>query len=243
MNGERRRLLGAVAAFPFGIGATALLAGCATLGEQEAALASKWLAGGPPPLAVGDRWIHEVVNRYNGSITDRIETTVVETGPLARLRVVSLSSGRVSEERQPDAWSVLAESTFDLPITFESPMPLVPSDPGGRSLLSRTHYRAEGHSDRLPWEQQLWLDRVESVSVPAGRFECLRIVRMIRFRHPDIFRLHPERTDVLWYAPAARRWVQREWTGSYMPGTPTRWAGRNRDDWVLYRLEAFALAN
>jgi hypothetical protein len=242
MSDGRRRLLRAIAAAPLGIGATALLGGCAIPLAQQMPIAGEWLAAGAPRLAVGDRWTYEVINRYNGSITDRIDTTVVEAGPPARLRTESLSSGRVTEEHQPDAWTVLAESTFDTALAFESPQPLVPPDATGRSLLTRTHYRTEGYSGRLPWEQWLRIQNLEAVTVPAGRFECLRIVRRIRFQHPQISRLDSQRSDVHWYSPAVRRWVQREWTGSYMDTTPTPWRYRNREDWVMYRLVAFTLA-
>jgi hypothetical protein len=242
MSEGRRRLVRAIAAAPFGLGATGLLTACAIPTAPDASGADAWLAGGAPRLALGDRWTYELVNRYNGSVTDRIETTVIEAGPPARLRTVSLSSGRTSEERQPDAWTVLSESTFDRPLAFESPQPLVPPDAAGRSLLTRTHYRTDGHSGRLPWEQWLSIQGVETVTVPAGRFNCLRIVRRIRFQHSQISRLDPERTDVLWYAPDVRRWVQREWTGSYMDTTPTPWLYRNREEWVMYRLVAFTLA-
>jgi hypothetical protein len=242
MRQTRRRLVRALAAAPVGIGASGLLAGCALPFAQHAPVAGEWLAAGAPGLALGDRWTYEVVNRYNGSITDRIETTVMEAGPPARLRIVSLSSGRTSEERQPDAWTVLAESTFDTALAFESPQPLIPPAAAGRSHLTRTHYRTDGHSGRFSWEQWLRVQDVETVTVPAGRFECLRVVRRIRFQHPQIARLDSQRSDVLWYSPAARRWVQREWTGSYMDTTPTDWRYRNREDWVLYRLVAFTLA-
>ena len=40
-----------------------------------------------------------------------------------------------------------------------------------------------------------------------------------------------ERTDALWYAPQVGRWVRREWTGSFMPGSPTPRAGMSRRPW------------
>lgn len=42
------------------------------------------------------------------------------------------------------------------------------------------------------------VEALEEISVPAGRFECLRIVRRFRPADSDAFL---ERTDVYWYAP------------------------------------------
>jgi hypothetical protein len=67
----------------------------------------------------------------------------------------------------------------------------------------------------------------------------LRIVRLINFEHPDVFRYSPERTDIAWYAPQVGRWVKREWTGDYMSGGPTSLRGRTREDWVNWQLTAY----
>jgi hypothetical protein len=121
-------------------------------------------------------------------------------------------------------------------MTYEAPMPIVPPLSRQGALLSTTYYRAAHSSGRFWWQQRLWADRLETVQVPAGRFECVRIVRMVNFEHSDTFRLGAERTDTLWYAPSVKRWVLREWGGDFMPGAPTRRVGRLEEDRVGYRL-------
>jgi hypothetical protein len=140
-----------------------------------------------------------------------------------------------------DAWTVITESTFDRPMTYEAPMPVVPPAGQRGTLLSTTHYRVADWNDRLRWQQRLWVDRLETVQVPAGRFDSVRIVRVIAFQHADTFRLGSERVDTLWYAPAVKRWVLRDWRGDFMPGAPTHRFGRFEDDRVAYRLLDYRL--
>jgi hypothetical protein len=230
----RRRLVLSAAAAPLG------LAGCATGFEwADPAPVATIPAAASPQVRVGDRWVYETIDRYNRSLIDVIAAEVVAVAPELRVRVTARDAGTVEEERYAGAWTVIAEATFDRPIEFESPMPLVPDPPTLGSWFTRGRYRARDHGDVLQWAQRLWADRWERLQVPAGSFDCLRIVRMIHFQHPDIFRYGPERTDTLWYAPAANRWVQREWTGDYMPGGPTRRFGRAREEWVLWQLTSY----
>ena len=62
-----------------------------------------------------------------------------------------------------------------------------------------------------------------------------RVERRIAFRHSDLWRVHSERHDTLWYAPEVARWVQREWTGSYRRYGLPRYIGQ-REDWLISRL-------
>jgi hypothetical protein len=228
---QRRRFTLALAALP---------AACA-MTERDSAPAR------PVPLPtvrVGDRWRYQQINRYNGAWVDEPTFEVVESEPEIRLQVSGRRSVATQMERFSSAWSVIDDPIYDIPISFAQPMPIVPIPiQAGQALNSQTTYRALGYGDTLRWTQRLSAERWERVQVPAGVFDCLRIVRVIAFTHPDVFRDNSTRTDTVWYAPDVNRWVQREWTGDFLSsGTPSGFAmvgTRMREDWYLWQLTAY----
>jgi hypothetical protein len=235
---RRRALLQA------GVGAAALpavalgLGGCAAPATMPAPPGAEPLP--PPTVRVGDTWRYLLVNRYNSGVIGETTARVTAVAPEIRVLLDPDPRGEPLEERYHDAWSVLAEGTFDGLVTFETPMPLVPAGGiSGTSQLTRGRYRSARSNDVLDWSQQLRLVGWERVTVPAGQFDALRIQRMINFRHPDVFRYDPRRTDTLWYAPAVNRWVAREWTGDFMSGGPAPQWARAREDWVSWQLVAY----
>jgi hypothetical protein len=231
---RRRLLVATAAAAPLGA------AGCATgLMFDRPAAVEQIPAATSPQVRVGDRWVYQTINRYNRSVIDEITVEAVAVAPEVRVRLSARDAAAVVEERYAGPWTVIAEATFDRPIVFETPMPLVPDPPATGSSFKRGRYRAQGFNGLLQWDQRVQADRWERLQVPAGSFDCLRIVRTIDFEHPDIFRHRSERSDVLWYAPQVNRWVQREWTGNFMPGAPTTRFGRAREDWVLWQLMSY----
>ena len=231
---SRRRAVRGLLVAPAWAG-LALGAGCASRSAVPPPVGADPLPA--PVLRVGDRWRYRLTNLYNGGTIGETLVEVSAVSPEIRLRVDPGQDQPVLEERYADAWTVIAESIYDAPMVFEAPMPVVP--PGaraGQSMASRTRYRSAFAGEPLDWAQRLRVVGWERVAVPAGTFDALRIERLIDFRHPDFFRYLPERIDVLWYAPEVGRWVQREWTGTYMPGSPVPRAGRAREDRVRWTL-------
>jgi hypothetical protein len=193
-----------------------------------------------PAIRVGDRWRYRLTNLYNGSTIGETAVEVLGIAPEIRLRVDPGQGEPVLEERYADAWTVIAESIYDAPMVFDAPMPVVPRGARpGQSIASRTRYRSPLSNERLDWAQRLRVVGWERVTVPAGTFDALRIERLVDFRHPDFFRYLPDRIDVLWHAPAVGRWVQREWTGTYMPGSPVPRGGRANEERVRWSLTAW----
>lgn len=225
----RRRLALALPAAPL-----VAAAGCATAPVPAPPGADPLPA---PRLAVGDRWRYALTDLYNGGALGEAAVEVRAVAPEIRLAVRLPGAAAPVEERYADAWTVISEAVFDRPVTYETPMPLVP--PGaraGQSSASSTGYRAEGTARRLRWQQRWRALGWERVTVPAGAFDALRIERLVNFEHPDPFRYDPFRRDVLWYAPAAGRWVRREWTGDYMSGGPVPRASRSLEERVRWEL-------
>ena len=234
---QRRRALAAILALP-GAAAMSLSAGCA----NPAAIAAP---AGAEPLAVpaprpDDRWRYRLINRYNGETAGNAVVQVIAVGAEIRLSIERDDGTPAVVERHASAWAVIADAGWDDPIEFESPVPIVPA--GARTgswMRTVSRYRSPRIDKVLRWDQVMRIAGWEQVQVPAGRFEALRIQRRIVFEHPDIFRYMPDRDETLWYAPAVGRWVAREWTGSYMPGSPTGRLGRASEDWVRWEMTAY----
>ncbi len=230
----RRRAVRGLLAAPAWAG-LAFVAGCASPSAVPPPAGADPLP--VPTLRVGDRWRYRLTNLYNGGTIGETLVEVTAVAPEIRLRVDPGQGQPVLEERYANPWTVIAETIYDAPMVFDAPMPVVPpAARAGQAIASRTRYRSAFSSEPLDWAQRLRVVGWERVAVPAGTFDALRIERLVDFRHPDFFRYLPERVDVLWYAPEVGRWVQREWTGTYMPGTPVTRAGRAREDRVRWAL-------
>ena len=233
----RRRALGRLLGLPV-LGSGLLGAGCASRMSVPAPAGAEPLP--VPVLGVGDRWRYRLINRYNGSTVGETTVEVLEVAPEIRLRVDPGNGRPVLEERWANPWTVILETIYDAPMAFETPVPVVP--PGaraGQGLTSASRYRSERSSSVLGWQQRLRVVGWERVQVPAGSFDALRIERFATYQHPDIFRYAPERIDTLWYSPQVGRWVVREWTGSYLPGSPGGRGSRALEDWVRWELTAW----
>jgi hypothetical protein len=231
---RRRRALGGLLGLPVLAGG-ALSTGCASSAAVPAPAGAEPLP--VPKLGVGDRWRYRLIDRYNGAVLGETTVEVVAITPDISLRVDPGGGRPVLEERWADPWTVLIDTTYDFPLLFETPVPVVP--PGaraGQGITTASRYRSERSSSVLGWQQRLRVVGWERVQVPAGTFEALRIERFVTYQHPDVFRYAPERTDTLWYAPQVRRWVAREWTGSYLPGAPGGRASRALEDSVRWEL-------
>ena len=108
-------------------------------------------------------------------------------------------------------------------------MPANPQ-PGLQQTTSNQYQTGQGGRDYY-WGQTLNVHDWQSLQVPAGSFECVRIERIVTFSHPDPMRLRSVRYDQLWYAPAVNRWVQRETSGRWLrSGGITPWW--IEEDWV-----------
>lgn len=198
----RRLVLAAAAILP---------AACASSGTAPAAPVPA------PRIRVGDRWRYRVIDRFNGRWIDEPTWEVVEAGAEVRMAVRGRRSGQPAEERFTPSWAVLEEWAFDQPLRFDAPMPLLPEPiAAGVSFSTSGTYTDPGSTKALRWNQRLSSGPWTSIEVPAGRFDCLRVSRVIAFEHADGFRQNSRRTDILWYSPQVNRWVQREWRGEYV---------------------------
>lgn len=231
----RRRVLAA--------GAAALLAaGCAGTGPDAARVdASRTDAAMPPRVRERDRWRYEAVNRFNGAVTGAIDETVAAAGPRIVVRRTLANGPQLPDEVCEGAWNVVQEPSYDVVQVFDAPVALVPfGAPPGSHLNVSTRYRAQGDERSLYWSEHVEVVGWESVEVPGGRFDCLRIERVASFQHRDYARFENRRFVTIWYAPAANRWVRRTWRGWYFP--PGSRFFPSLEDWVELRLVEYAPA-
>lgn len=242
----RSGAVGVGAALAGGASLAALVSGCSSLTPISplagASPLGRRLAEGPPALSVGDEWHYRLTNLYNHEVSGQLSAQVVAVRPEVRVEIRGYPGGEVREERGPDAWTLRSEATFDLPLVFESPMAWLDASLTNGVRRQSGHYRIATGSRRLPWQQQVQLEGVETLDLPAGRFECLRVVRLIWFEHPDFFRIDSRRVDRLWYAPAARRWVKREWSGDFATSGSSAPLGRSLDDQVRFELVRYRVS-
>jgi hypothetical protein len=228
-------------ALPAALAAAMLAPGCATRATVPPPAGADPLP--VPALRVGDRWRYRLIDMYSRGTIGETTVQVAAAGTDLRLTVDAGRGEATLEERYTDPWTVLVDVTYGDPIVFESPVPVVPAGTRvGAWQRTSTRYRTERSSRALAWQQSLRVVGWERVDVPAGAFDALRIERVIHFQHPDVFRFSPDRSDVLWYSPQVGRWVARQWTGTYMPGSPSGRAGRAREEWVRWELTGWQAA-
>ena len=236
----RRRAIGAGLGLPVALSAmTVLGSGCASPSAMPAPAGLDPLP--VPTLRIGDRWRYVLTNRYNNIAMGEVVVQVTAVTPLIRLSIEGGAGKPPLEEIYTDPWSVLLETIYSgEPIRFSTPMPVVPQGASsGMNLKSDTRYMTPSSGTEFTWSQRLSVQGWEKVTVPAGSFDALRIVRQIDFVHPDFFRSYSTRIDTSWYAPQVGRWVKRDWTGSYISPDLMPRGGRAREDWIDWQLTAY----
>ena len=225
--------------------AAVLVAGCASV-ERIRAPAARVDA---PAIAVGDRWVYDEINAYNGRRVGQVAHEVKRIEPDGRLilsvkaqgsLISALAHGGDEVDRGP--WIVERDAVFDMSNAYQPGLPLLAFPLSEGEWRSDTASSAEEPGKpRGPWQVHTRVGPWERVRVPAGEFVALRVERRIWFLHPDIFRDRSHRVDTLWYAPEVGRWVKREWTGFHTSRySPLR--GVTREDWVRWELREFRVA-
>lgn len=217
------------------------LSGCATAGTYEHAGDHQAL-----PITAGDEWLYDELNGYNRAHQAKIRYVAEAGTPLAlRLDVEGrpLSGLRTGLREEYDApWVVTRDAVYDYDNIYDPPLPVLPTllEPGTRESWQSmvTH---DAQSRPLRWHVQIDALGMEQITVPAGTFDALRVRRLIKFEHPDVFRNHSERVENLWYVPEVKRWVKREWRGQYLQKLRTR-APALREDWIVWELTRFTVA-
>jgi len=186
-----------------------LLAGCASYPPAPAPLASV----SAPGLDGSERWVYEQINPYN-NLHVRTLTDTVEAGADGGYTVVRRSDrpGDPTETQTvPRPWSIAIERSGATEHRYSPPLTVIPFPiaPGADWVETLTATDRDGESRR----QQTWGRALgwERVSTPAGEFVALRIERNRNLGDRDSIWFETYVRETLWYVPAVKRWVRREW--------------------------------
>ncbi len=209
------------------------ISGCQTSG----AASGKTVSLARPIWRVGERWGYQVIDGFNSSVLSKPFYRVAKVADTSG-DSIEIESDNVVVERYNKQLQALAENCFAEPVQYNLPVDWLAPEGKAVSTESSTRYPNNSTPSHF-WRQSVVVQGYESVTVPAGTFNCAVIQRTIYFQHPDSFRLRSERVDRLWYAPEVRRWVQRDVRGSYLDSSDIddRGGGTRRSEiWRIWQL-------
>lgn len=198
-----------------------------------ASCVSNEVAGPPgpiesPQLKTGEQWRYDERNGYNGALINTWLREVAETkGTSTTLRftdktqtkeaIVDHLDGGLLQEVFPGGEVV----SYAQPL-LHLPSPIAPgaswqqrvaaTDSTGKKNVMSLHAKARG------WER---------VTVPAGEFVALKIVKDLYLGDAEWWRSQTRRTIVDWYAPEVKTLVRRTTSDEY------RDLLRSRDSWFF----------
>ena len=169
--------------------------------------------------AVGQQWVYEVRNYFNGELVDVVTETVVEVGPKVRIARHGKKLGPLPDEIQ-EPWGMnLQDPNWTPPQRFIKPVPLWPEKllPGWSGFY-RTRYQVVGFPDNdFYWGLNIDAKNWNRVKTQAGEFNALHYVNTADFfESDDWFRMASNRSENAWFAPEVGRWVVRERFGEYL---------------------------
>lgn len=185
---------------PF-LGAALILVACASPGPQAPSslpqTPRELTVPSPPEWRPGDRWVYRWTSgEHTGSRT----VEVVEIRDVGGVRYYVARSEDAHEYWTPELhWAGLVRDTrVEARMLPPEPWFVWPLEVGRRWTHTGVF---EDKSGRKESAQNFVVEAAETVEVPAGRFETLRLVRESTTLHFDRY----------WYSPRVRSYVK--WTG------------------------------
>lgn len=195
----------------------------------------------PPvrPPVIGQSWTYKQLNYYNGNLLDTLKEAVSAIGPAITVQRQSANTGHLPDEIHTRWGQVKQDPSWDLLQTYETPMPLwlEPLQTGARKSMD-TRYTVGTSSFRYWLQAQIQVMGRETVDLPSGSFQTIRIEKYLRQTHYDSGKLFLQRRETLWLAPEIGRWVVRETDGSFR--RPGRKMDEGREDHFRWELTAWA---
>ena len=210
MNHITRRHLLALLALPAGCSLQPL----APVNVSPARLQTPLAPVRPP--AIGQSWTYKQLNFYNSHLLDTVKEEVTAVSPNITLSRRSANTGALPAEIQTRWGQVQQDPYWDMLQIYETPLPLwLDSLERGASQTTDTHYVNGASSFRYWINAQTQVIGRETVTLPIGTFQTVRIDKLIRQAHYDSGKLFLLRRDTLWFAPEIGRWVVRETDGTF----------------------------
>jgi hypothetical protein len=189
--------------------------------------------------AVGQQWVYEVRNYFNGELVDVVTETVVEVGPAVRIARHGQKLGPLPDEIQ-EPWGMnLQDPNWTPPQRFIKAVPLWPEKllPGWSGFY-RTRYQVVGFPNNdFYWGLNIDAKAWNRVKTMAGEFDALHYVNTVDFfESDDWFRFASNRRENAWFAPEVGRWVVRERFGEYLWLGMQGWSNSIKEDYLRWEL-------
>jgi hypothetical protein len=189
--------------------------------------------------AVGQQWVYEVRNYFNGELVDVVTETVVEVGPRVRIARQGQKRGPLPDEIQ-EPWGMnLQDPNWTPPQRFLKPVPLWPERlVPGWSGFYRVRYQVVGFPDNdFYWGLNIEAKAWSRIKIQAGDFNALHYVNTADFfESDDWFRMASNRLENAWFAPEVGRWVVRERFGEYLWIGMRGWSESIKEDYLRWEL-------
>jgi hypothetical protein len=220
---------------------TLLLAGC--LGSvahiPKAPIAAPISVPAVRAPAVGQQWVYEVRNYFNGELVDVVTETVVEVGSTVRIARHGKKLGPLPDEIQ-EPWGMnLQDPNWTPPQRFIKAVPLWPEKlVPGWSGFYRTRYQVVGFPNNdFYWGLNIDAKAWSRVKTQAGEFNALHYVNTADFfESDDWFRMASNRRENAWFVPEVGRWVVRERFGEYLWMGARGWSESMKEDYWRWEL-------
>jgi hypothetical protein len=189
--------------------------------------------------AVGQQWVYEVRNYFNGELIDVVTETVVEVAPRVRITRNGQKRGPLPDEIQEPWGMILQDPDWTPPQRFIKAVPLWPEKlVPGWSGFYRARYQVVGFPDNdFYWGLNIDAKAWNRVKTQAGDFNALHHVSTADFfQSDDWFRLASNRRENAWFAPEVGRWVVRERFGEYLWLGMLGWSDSIKEEYLRWEL-------
>lgn len=189
--------------------------------------------------AVGQQWVYEVRNVFNGELVDILTETVVVVGPKVQIAREGKKLGKLPDEIQEPWGMILQDPHWTPPQRFVKAVPLWPLQLNpGWSGFYRTRYQVLGFPDNdFYWGLTIQAKAWNRIKTLAGEFDALYYASTADyFQSDDFIRYVNNRRDQVWFVPQIGRWAVRESFGEYLWLGMTGWAQSIKEDYLRWEL-------
>jgi hypothetical protein len=191
------------------------------------------------PPALGQQWVYEVRNVFNGEVIDILTETIIEIGPTVRIERQGKKLGKLPDEIHVPWGKIVQDPHWTPPQVFTKALPLWPEQFSPRwSGFYQTRYQVLGNPENdyywgLSIDEKGWR-RIKAI---AGEFDVLYFTNTADFfQSDDWFRMASNRREQVWFAPQIGRWVVRESFGEYLWLGMNGWAQSIKEDYLRWEL-------
>jgi len=191
------------------------------------------------PPALGQQWVYEVRNVFNGEVVDILTETVVEIGPRVRIAREGKKLGKLPDEIHVPWGKIVQDPHWTPPQVFTKALPLWPEQFSPRwSGFYQTRYQVLGNAENdYYWGLSIDTKGWSRIKVIAGEFDVLYFTNTADyFQSDDWFRMVSNRREKVWFAPEIGRWVVRESFGEYLWLGMAGWSESIKEDFLRWEL-------